>query len=884
MADNILQRIIKLVLDRNSAKKVQDDVEETAGGIDRAFGSVAKKIAGYLGVAFLTKKIIDFGRAAVEEAMNSQAAWSDLKTTIDNTGDSFDELETHLRDTANAFQDATGKDDDAFAASLSRLITLTGDTAASMNNMGLVANVAAKFFKGELEPATQLVAKAMNGNTAALQKMGIHAKDGQEALQVLAQRSMGAAVRASQTFTGQLGAMHEEWNDVLKDFGMAIIASDGTTSAVTVLRAAIRTLNQWIVSNKDEIRLWVTNGVKFAIDASDVLIRALMLIADFFKGGFQSSIGFSVGALAKLVDAMFAAISAGIALKQMLHIDVSKEDLLTAQSLFEKAKALHAWADAAKAAGKASLESAKDVLMNPLFSSEQFGAPKGPPKKLEGETNTPMLGKNATSKGGEEVQKAVEQFSAAEKAAKQMTELLGKNFNEVDAEIERTSKLLSALAEHGIDPASVGFSGLGERLRFLVENIKPVNDVTRELAKSLDTELRVAAVTSSTGLDTATTSLDSLKNQQKIVLKGITDLIAEGFTPANEVVAGLITKYLDLTTAISDETKIQKAIDVNKELAKTLKDDVAVAALTGTDQLSLFKEEQTLTLRAIEELLHAGLEPSSDAVQKLVDRYTELKNIIANVEDIEAIATVLRDLGDAAALNSFTDGIDQLQRMKREQQDLLRAIQILIARGVKPEDEALKKLEERYKKVTEQIDAQTEAMEFQAAAADFLAEALGAALQGGLGKAAAQKAKQNAIEAAEMLVRAGVFAIFGNFPAAGAALKAAAGFGALAIAWAGLAASAGGGGGSSSPAISSSGGASSGPSSGQDLSSARTSSRESTSRSETPSTEVSIYLVGPGFHAANPAVQEVVWGAAQEAAERYGSNARIRIRQPGSSS
>ena len=56
------------------------------------------------------------------------------------------------------------------------------------------------------------------------------------------------------------------------------------------------------------------------------------------------------------------------------------------------------------------------------------------------------------------------------------------------------------------------------------------------------------------------------------------------------------------------------------------------------------------------------------------------------------------------------------------------------------EDKALQDLIRRYKEVSKAIEEQTHVMELQTAVADVLAEALGAALQGGLHEAAVAKA------------------------------------------------------------------------------------------------------------------------------------------------
>lgn len=789
MADNIIKRIIQMVLDKESAKKVQDDANATAEGIDKAWKAMASRVAGYLGVAFLTTKILALGKAAVAEAMESQAAWADLKGTIDATGGSFDQMETKIRATADAFQDATIHDDDAFAISLSRIITLTGDAEASLQNMGLVANVAAQFFKGDLAPASDLVAKAMNGNTNALKKMGIQAGSAQEALDILAQRSMGAATREASTFAGQLKQMDEQWNDVLKTLGEAIIDTDGASDAISVLRAAIKVLGEWVTENKDEIRQWVTNGILFAIDAADVFIRAVTGMASIIKGGFMTSLGLAAQGIAKLMNGVAAVNEVENSIREALGQDVTNRKKFT-QGIRDNAKALEEWGKAAKESGILDVGKGVDRLSNRLFTSDDFKnrvSKPGPMLDVK-----PVVGKNIVTDELKEVQKALEQYTQDTKAAANMQDILGAKFDATGAEIERITKLLNVLAANGVDPASVGMGGLAARLNDLTTNIKPAEEAAKVLAKTLTTDMAIGAIT-------AATAVDQLKQQQ------------------NEV------------------------------------------------------------LNAIKTLIDSGVDPASDAVTELTDRYSLLQNAIGDATKIQNLAVVYRALGDEIRSNLFMatlDGATGLDKMKIQQQALQKAMQALLAQGIKPEQKELKDLAARYRDVTVAIKEQTTVMQVQAAAAEFLADALGTALQGGLHEAAAAKAKQNAIEAAEMLVRAGAFALFGDFPHASAALVLAGQFAGIAAAWGLLAAGTHGASGGAVPA--SGGGGSSSPSA--DLSSSRSSSSDASSHAEQPSAEVSVYLVGPGFHALNPEVQRVVWGATQEAKERFGPNVRVRTR------
>lgn len=793
MAENIIERIIRLVLERESVKAVEHEMESSTDRMSEKWKQFGEKVAEYVAIAFAIEKIHEFGKEAIAAASKSEATWLALKNTIDNTGASFDKMEENIRHTSEAFKDATVYDDDAFAEALNRMIALTGDTKASLNNMGLVANVAAKYFRGELEPAANLVSKAMNGNVTMLHKLGISAKDAQDALNILSQRSMGAASREADTYGGKIKQLGNDYDDMLKALGFAIIGSDGAADSFSVLKAAIKTLTEWIEANKETVSKWVTEGVKFAIDAADVFIRAVSGMANILQGGFRAAIGLASVAVSTLEDGLVSMREVLDKVQAALHLGDPAKAKAETDAMREQAKALAEWGNEAIRLGGENVQKGLDRLSTPLFSSADFTGKGKKKTALPGETSAPMVGKNAATDATKEVEKALKEYEKSVKSAAAMQDLLGDKFDAVGADLTRTQKLYEALTSVGVDPATVGFKDLGEHLTTLINTTVPLDKVTRDLTKSLSTGLAMSAITSVESINQLQSRMDMLKAQQGDVLKSIQTLLTEGFDPMDQSVQDLTEHYHNLGDRIK-EADVELTIH---ELSKTLSDEFYMAAL---------------------------------------------------------------------------DGASAMDRLNMEHGALQKAIQDLLAKGVSKEDAALKALIARYGQVTDAIKQQTIAMQLQAATADFLADALGTALQGGLHEAAAAKAKENAIQAAEMLVRAGAFALFGDWPHAQGALLLAGQFAAVATAWGGLALSSHG----SAPISVGAGGASAvAGSTGSDLTSGRSSTSSAASSAKDPTADVSIYLVGPGFDAMNPQVQKVVRGAYQNAAERYG-NARIR--------
>lgn len=564
--ENVLQKIVRLILDKSAAKDTEDGAKGVMENVESSWKSAAKRIAGYLGAAFLTKKILDFGKASVEEAMASEAAWSDLAGSVDAAGESFDNLAEGLRATADAFQDATIHDDDAFATSLSRVISLTGDVAASTNNMGLIADVAAKFFKGDLGPATDLVAKAMNGNTAALGKMGIQAKSAQEALDILASRSMGAAEKQANTFSGRLAQLGNAWGDFKKGVGEAIIQSDGASSAFDVLRAAIETLSNWVDQNKKAIGEWVTKAVKFAIDAADVLYRAVFGVAKILAGGFQTSLGIAAKGLALLTNAVAFSVEGWGKLLTLMGAEETGKDLADfSAKVFASADAIDAWADAAIKAGSSQVAKGIDQLSTRAFSSGDFsGTPKAKAASLK--VNAPQVGKNAELT---EAQKAWEKFDQAIQHAKDTISGTGAEIKYLEAQAGAISTLMEDLAKGGVKQTD-------ESMKFLRDSLRQVNSEIEE-AKKMETlkddlrEFAEAATAAELTANPFATNLQKLQSESQRLTSEIQKLISDGMDPLDEAMVSRVERLKEVQEAIQGETEaMQFQQQVAGELAQAL--------------------------------------------------------------------------------------------------------------------------------------------------------------------------------------------------------------------------------------------------------------------------------------------------------------------------
>ncbi len=310
---NPIRRLVQLVLDRAAAAKMQADAKAALGGVEKSvtsLGTVARRVGAAIVAALSVRALVEFGKAAVTAAADSERSWTRLRGTIEAAGQSFGAIEGRIRATASAFQDATIHGDEEFADGLQRLVALTGDVEASLQNMGLVANVAARFFDGQLEPAIELVGKTMNGNLGLLKRMGIEAKSAQEALELLAQRGFNGATEEANTFAGQAAQLRNMLGEMREAIGNVLVESGQGVSILGTLRAAVVALTASITENRDELRGGFTAALTGTVIVIDAVYRGLRGVAELMAGTLLTAFG-AVTAVAAGFNKMLALTAEG---------------------------------------------------------------------------------------------------------------------------------------------------------------------------------------------------------------------------------------------------------------------------------------------------------------------------------------------------------------------------------------------------------------------------------------------------------------------------------------------------------------------------------------------------------------------------------------------
>ena len=224
---------IKIKADASDAKKGFGDFAKEIPGVGRALdlikNPVALLAAGFTAVAAGT-------RAMVASFSEAQEAAAGLDATLANSGQLTDAYREKLLALSGQLQDTTGIADDKWVAVLEKLTQY----GARPENIGIsvdaVKNLAG-ILKGDLAGASDLVARAMEGNFTGFRRLlpqfeatGNAAQDLQELFRQLAEKGAGLLEARQKTLAGQSRTLANSWDD-LKEAGGELINRTGILQA-----------------------------------------------------------------------------------------------------------------------------------------------------------------------------------------------------------------------------------------------------------------------------------------------------------------------------------------------------------------------------------------------------------------------------------------------------------------------------------------------------------------------------------------------------------------------------------------------------------------------------------------------------------------------------
>jgi hypothetical protein len=240
MAEGSRTLKLSILADVDNLKKGLTDAgtdTETFGGKLSGFGKAAGAafaVAGAAALAYAGALLVDGVKAAVED----EAAQVKLATAIKNVTDATDatiaSVESYITQTALA----VGVTDDELRPSFARLVKSTGDVEGAMALQKIALDASVGSGKS-LETTSNLIAKAYDGNTAALAKLDIGLTAAElktmsfdEAIAAVTATYEGSANAAADTFAGKIDRLKIAFDEGKETVGAFVL--DAITPLVTI--------------------------------------------------------------------------------------------------------------------------------------------------------------------------------------------------------------------------------------------------------------------------------------------------------------------------------------------------------------------------------------------------------------------------------------------------------------------------------------------------------------------------------------------------------------------------------------------------------------------------------------------------------------------------
>lgn len=235
---------LSILADVDDLKKKLGTADNEVQGFGDKLGKFGKiagaafAAAGAAAVAYAGKLAIDGVKAAIED----EAAQLRLATALKNVTGATDDQIAATEDYITKTTLATGVTDDELRPSLQRLVTATNDIAQAQKLQAIALDVSAGSGKS-LEAVTNALAKAQEGNTAGLVKLGI----GLSAAELKTMSMEQVTAKLAETFGGQAATQADTFQGKMQRLKVAF--DEGKETVGAFILDAITPLVSGLVNN-----------------------------------------------------------------------------------------------------------------------------------------------------------------------------------------------------------------------------------------------------------------------------------------------------------------------------------------------------------------------------------------------------------------------------------------------------------------------------------------------------------------------------------------------------------------------------------------------------------------------------------------------------------
>jgi gas vesicle protein len=173
---------------QNKMNQIQGMMQNTSSKSEFAWTSSLKKIAGWFGVAFSAKEVINFAKESINAFANTERSAVVLDNTLKNFGVSDEGIKS-IEETVSRLEKLTSFDDSQIRSALSNAVIKLGDVNLAMKTVEVAMEVA-RARNLDLNDAVQRLSLGLLGNARGLKDLGINIKDFGDNAQLTAEQKL----------------------------------------------------------------------------------------------------------------------------------------------------------------------------------------------------------------------------------------------------------------------------------------------------------------------------------------------------------------------------------------------------------------------------------------------------------------------------------------------------------------------------------------------------------------------------------------------------------------------------------------------------------------------------------------------------------------------
>jgi hypothetical protein len=278
---------------QDAAGKMTDAIakfSESSGEHMNMFQSAMATAAGFLGAEF-AEYAVEKAKEALGElvkmleegigaAGKQETAFVRLANSLAMSGNYSEAAQAGLQSFAEEMQKASGIEAGVIGQNLALLSSLTKLDSEGLQKAQKAALDMSAALGIDLNTATHMVAKGIEGHIQAFARYGITIQEGSTKAETFANiintldKSFGGAAEGSmQTFEGSLRGLKLSFDDIFKAIGQVVVQNPVVIAMVRELSKVFDDLKTYVSENSDALRDNLANALLFVVDTLGTLLK-----------------------------------------------------------------------------------------------------------------------------------------------------------------------------------------------------------------------------------------------------------------------------------------------------------------------------------------------------------------------------------------------------------------------------------------------------------------------------------------------------------------------------------------------------------------------------------------------------------------------------------